>query len=115
MAFQNKGSSIFEYGSHLPLVKLSGYTLCVELLIKKYLTSIKNDMRYSTLLLFLFDINNINSIKEPSFNNLLNTIQNKIPEIGEEIAKYVYNEISSILDGDKIDLFYYFFFFFFRF
>eukprot|EP01083_Nonionella_stella_P151329 483371_1 len=113
MAFPNKGSSIFEYGSHLPLIKLSGYTLCIEILIKKYLISIKNDKRYDELLLFLFKTVHsthcdTDSIKEVSLNHLLTQVQTSIPDIGHQIASYVYNQLRSILTDDSMDLFQYF-------
>ena len=107
------GSSIFEYGSHLPLIKLSGYTLCIEILIKHYLDSIEEDTAYSQLLLLLFHLvggqSDTASLREPTFEELLETIKSEIPGLlGSDIAGHVASEIESILYGEDDDLFCYF-------
>jgi len=80
-------------------------------LIKKYLESIKQDPRYTHLLLFLFDLidgSDKADIHELSFNDLLTKIQSDIAEIGQEIANYVYKQIVLILKDDSVDLFSFF-------
>ena len=45
------------------------------------------------------------SIQELPFNTLLNKIQNEMPSIGQEVARFVYNQVSLILNDDNTDLF----------